>query len=106
MRRGKGEVANVRGEPGACRAVSGAQPRVVGLTRRDDVFDVGLGGRGEAGASPTFSLLTAVALLAVPLVAGAEILVEVGHNRLEPAAITIKSGDTSFRAHATVPRSD
>ena len=43
---------------------------------------------------PTFSLLTAVALLAVPLVAGAETLVEVGHNRLEPAAITIKSGDT------------
>ena len=28
--------------------------------------------------TPTFSLLTAVALLAVPLVAGAETLVEVG----------------------------
>ena len=50
--------------------------------------------RRKGTMRPIFSLLTAAALLAVPLVAGAETLVEVGHNRLEPAAITIKSGDT------------
>lgn len=43
---------------------------------------------------PTLALLTAVALLAAPLAASAETIVEVGHNRLEPAAVMIKSGDT------------
>lgn len=42
----------------------------------------------------TLALLTAVALFAVPLLARAETVVEVGHNRLEPAAIMVSSGDT------------
>ncbi len=43
---------------------------------------------------PTLALLAAVALLIVPLVASAETVVEVGHNRLEPAAVMVNSGDT------------
>ncbi len=43
---------------------------------------------------PTLALLAAVALLVVPGVASAETVVEVGHNRLEPAAVMINSGDT------------
>ncbi len=43
---------------------------------------------------PTLALLAAVVLLAVPLSVTAETIVEVGHNRLEPAAVMIKKGDT------------
>ena len=40
--RGKSQVVNVRGEAHACRAVTGAQPRVMALAHCDDVFDVGV----------------------------------------------------------------
>ena len=43
---------------------------------------------------PTLALLAAIALLAVPLVAAAETVVEVGHNRLEPASVMIEKGGT------------
>ena len=46
---GQGEVSKVAREPRPGFPVSGAEPRVMRLTRGDNVLDVGLGLRGEAG---------------------------------------------------------
>lgn len=40
------------------------------------------------------ALAAAMAFLAAPLVGGAETLIQVGHNRLEPADVTISAGET------------
>ena len=48
--RGQGEVPKVRREPGPGRRVRRAKPGIVRLTRRHDVLNVRLTGRGEARA--------------------------------------------------------
>ncbi len=42
----------------------------------------------------SLALAAAIVLLAAPLAVVAETMVQVGHNRLEPAEITVKAGET------------
>ncbi|MEE9279573.1 MAG: cupredoxin domain-containing protein [Myxococcota bacterium] len=42
----------------------------------------------------SLALAAAITLLAAPLAALAETVVQVGHNRLEPADVTVKTGET------------